>query len=281
MTRTDDELSIENRIVVVADICSSSDIMEDLLRTGNIVHWRDLLVFLKESLSEDSKTIGFQLYKFTGDGWILLFRSDSDGTTIIEFLSKLLSQFDTGFRDKILPFLESPPDIVGLTFGMDFGPLVKMEMMERDEYVGRAINLACRLQSQIGETDILSGYRVMISHRLFQSIENRLTKFSPELTRRKLKNIVRGSDFSCYRLSISQIPFKINKAVYGTGNNSVEVTQELIAQIKQNRIDTYVINQLLGGDPDPGVVKTLSVEYVSNGEVYKKTIKEGARIQLP
>lgn len=255
--------------------------MEDLLRTENIAIWRNLLIHFKKQLATASQELDFELYKFTGDGWILLFGSDYNGSRILNFVSELSAQFEKEFKNSIFRYLENPPDITGLTFGMDSGPLVHIEMMERQEYVGRAINLACRLQGTIAETDILSGYRVIISNRLFHCMENELEGFHPELIKRRLKNIIRGGEFQCYRLSISEIPFKINRAVYGTENNSVDVTQELISQIKGNRIDTLVINQFLGGDPDPGVVKSLDVEYVCNGEVHKKNAKEGARIQLP
>jgi class 3 adenylate cyclase len=280
MTELADKLQIEKRIVLVTDICSSSEIMEDLLRTGNIAIWRNLLICLKQQLRKASQKLGFEVYKFTGDGWILLFQADYNGSQILNFVSELSAQFEEEFKSSVFQYLENPPDITGLTFGMDSGPLVHIEMMEMQEYVGRAINLACRLQGAIAETDILSGYKVMISNRLFHCMSD-LERFHPELIKRKLKNIIRGGEFQCYRLSISEIPFKINKAVYGTEGNSVDVTQELISQIRGNHIDTLVINQFLGGDPDPGVVKSLDVEYVCNGEVHKKHVKEGARIQLP
>jgi len=281
MTELADELQIEKRIVLVTDICSSSEIMEDLLRTEHIAIWRNLLINLKEQLAKKSKELDFELYKFTGDGWILLFGSDYDGRQILNFISKLSAQFEQEFKDSIFRHLENPPDITGLTFGMDSGSLVRIVMMERQEYVGRAINLACRLQSAITETDILSGYQVIISNPLFQRMEKEMEDFHPDLISRRLKNIIRGGRFQCYRLSISEVPFKINRADYYSENNSVTVTEELISLIKGNRIDTFVFNHFLGGDPDPGEKKRLDVEYVCNGEVHKISVKEKARIQLP
>jgi class 3 adenylate cyclase len=281
MSETGDELKIENKIVVVIDICSSSEIMEDLLRTGNMIIWRNFLINFKKHLAEASEKLNFGLYKFIGDGWILLFDFKYDGTEILRFLTELLEKFEIDFKDSIFRHLENPPEISGLTFGMDYGSLVFIKMMDRDEYVGRAINIASRLQGAIADTDILTGYRVMISNSLFQSMDTKLGNFHPELVKRKLKNIVRGGEFQCYRLSISEIPFKIIKAIYATENNSVDVTRELISQIKGGNIDTFVANQILGGDPDPGAVKTLDVEYFRNGEICRKKVREGARIQLP
>jgi len=281
MSKPEDELKIETKVVLVIDICSSSEIMEDLLRTQDIVKWRNLLITLKEYLVEESRELDFEVYKFIGDGWILLFNSEYNGKRLLDFLVDLSKKFEMEFKASIYPYLEKPPDIDGLTFGMDSGRLVFIEMMERQEYVGRAINVAARLQGTIEDTDISAGYRVMMSNMLFQRMKDELNDFHPELVNRRLKNIIRGGEFPCYRLAMSEIPFKIIKAIYGTNENPVDVTRELISQIKGNRIDTFVINQLLGGDPAPGIVKSLYVEYIRNGEVLTKTAREGARIQLP
>ena len=281
MSSPEEELKIENKIVLVVDICSSSDIMEDLLRTQDIVKWRNLLITLKEYLVETSTKLDFEVYKFIGDGWILLFDSGYNGRHLLNFLIDLLRRFDSEFKHLIYPNLEKPPEIEGLTFGMDSGRLVFIEMMERREYVGRAINVAARLQGTIEDTDILAGYRAMISNTLFQRMKNDLNDFHPEMVKRRLKNIIRGGEFPCYRLALAEIPFKIIRAIYGTAENPVDVTPELTSQIRGNRIDTLVTNQLLGGDPAPGIIKSLSVEYIFNGVVLKKTAREGARIQLP
>jgi class 3 adenylate cyclase len=281
MTRPSSELKIENKIVLVTDISSSTEIMEDLLRTESMLRWRNLLINIKKELVRTSEDLDFEIYKFTGDGWLLFFEPDYDVLRILRFLRKLSSNYESEFNDRILPYLESPPDITGLTFGMDIGSLVKIIMMGNEEYVGRPINLACRLQGAIEETDILCGYRVIISNRLYHIVGDSLVKFHPELITRRLKNIIRGSEFQCYRLSISKVPFKINKALYAGKNNSVDVTQELTSQIKRGCIDIVVTNQLLGGDPEPGSKKSLNVEYVFNNEVFNRKVKEKARLQLP
>jgi class 3 adenylate cyclase len=281
MSKPEDELKIETKVVLVIDICSSSEIMEDLLRTQDIVKWRNLLIILKEYLVEESKKLDFEVYKFIGDGWILLFNSEYNGKRLLNFLVDLSKKFKMEFQDSIFRYLEKPPDIDGLTFGMDSGRLLLIEMMDRQEYVGRAINVAARLQGTVGDTDISEGYRVMISNMLFQRMKDELNDFHPELVKRRLKNIITGREFPCYRLAISEIPFKIIKAIYGTAEKTVNVTAELISQIKGNRIDTFVTNYLLGGDPTPGITKSLDVEYICNGEVLKKTARENARIQLP
>ena len=242
---------------------------------------RNLLINFKDNLAKASEDLGFDLYKFTGDGWILFFDSNFSVAKILSFLSTLSKKFESDFEESIYRYLESPPDLIGLTFCMDSGALYYIEMLERNEWVGRAINIACRLQGTLEDTDILMGYSVMISNNLFQLTKNELDDFHPELVKRRLKNIIRGGEFPCYRLSVSEIPFKIIKATYYTQNNFNIVTKELIAQIKRNCIDIIVGNDILGGDPERGVGKRLRVEYISNGEPLSKDVIEGSRIQLP
>ena len=92
MTERNDELEIKNKIVVSIDVCSSSDILEDLLKTNRIKAWRDLLIWLKEYLEEKSRGLGFELYKFTGDGWLLLFNETDRGSNIA-FKKNILGLF--------------------------------------------------------------------------------------------------------------------------------------------------------------------------------------------
>ena len=82
-------------------------------------------------------------------------------------------------------------------------------MLDRKEWIGRAINVACRLQSAIEDIDFLMGYSVMISNNLFQSMKYKLESFQLEIVKRRLKNFIRGVEIPCCRLSISEIPFKI------------------------------------------------------------------------
>ena len=280
MTRPEDSLRKEDKIVVTVDICSSTVILEDLLKTNNIKKWRDLLIWLKEYLEKESKKMRANLYKFTGDGWIILF-NPKKRENIIPFLSELSKKFEYEFTDKIYNILDSPPDIVGLTFGIDEGTLVKMTMRNNIEYIGRAINVACRLQGVIDDIDIKAGYRAFMPHRLYNNMKDKLSEYSPDAKKRPLRNISGGRLFSLYRLSISENLFRIIKATYGTNDNKIDVTNEYIREIKDNGLDITVTNKIANGDPDPNVKKHLTIEYIYNGEKHKKTVKEQARVQLP
>lgn len=73
MTRRDATAEIEKKLVVAFDICSSTTIIEDLHKTEHTIKWRDFLIWIKEYLRIQSTELDFVVYKFTGDGWILLF----------------------------------------------------------------------------------------------------------------------------------------------------------------------------------------------------------------
>jgi len=60
------------KIVVFFDICSSTLILEDLVRTENQKLWRDLLIGLKKYLRKKHSSVGFDC-TIPRDGWILLF----------------------------------------------------------------------------------------------------------------------------------------------------------------------------------------------------------------
>ena len=117
----------------------------------------------------------------------MLFDTEYNGKRLLDFLVDLSKKFEMEFKDSIYPYFEKPLDIDGLTFGMDSGRLVFIEMMDRQEYVGRAINVAARLQGTIEDTDISAGYRVMISNMLFQRMKDELNHFHPEPVKRRLK----------------------------------------------------------------------------------------------
>jgi hypothetical protein len=142
---------IQGKAVVVAfDMSSSSNIIEELTLLGALQQLKDFLIKLKRYLASAQKSVTFALYKFTGDGWILLFPENTDGKVLFEFLQNLCTFFQKEFQRDILKYLGSPPSITGLTFGLEMGPpLVPMKIFGQQEYIGRALNVAvgCKARS--------------------------------------------------------------------------------------------------------------------------------------
>ncbi len=204
MTRDIDELKIENKIVVSFDICSSSNIIEDLTLTNNLQAMRNLLIKIKKFLIEKSETLNFVVYKFTGDGWILLFPEDIPGRDLMRFLTDLSISFKHKWSSNIISLLETPPVIMGITFGIDGGQLIKIVMMEKQEYIGRPLNIACRLQNAIKDNDSHPEYKILVSKHVYKKYLKGLDQYYPRRATRNLRNIRGGNKYQCIKL---RLPF--------------------------------------------------------------------------
>jgi hypothetical protein len=79
---------------------------------------------------------------------------------------------------------------------------------------------------------------------------------------------------------LGQSDLVINRAVYGADGRSVDVTEVLSGRISQGRLQVVASNALQG-DPNPGLVKELIVEYTFGGSRETKTVPESATLSLP
>src|SRR5579871_6259862 len=134
MTKRRDEIILVRKVVLVFDICSSTLIVEDLKSTDNLQRWRDLLIEIKSFLTEKSESLRYEIYKFVGDGWVLLFPTDTTKDIILDFLSELLQVFYGCFHE-VSELLQRQPATVGITAGVDSGELIVLEMNEEEEYL--------------------------------------------------------------------------------------------------------------------------------------------------
>lgn len=280
MTREQDEIRSENKMVVTVDICSSTHIMNDLLERENIKIWRDLLITMKDYVRKILLQ-NITNYKFIGDGWIILIDEPYSARNIFKFLSEINKYFDKSFTENVLPTLDIVPETSGLTFGVDEGKLTKIKMDGINEYIGRAINVACRLQGAINEIDIKDGYRVIISNRLYNVLKDDLGEYYAEVIERPLRNIGGGRGFRCYRLFIPNFPLDIIEASYGTDQRSMDVRSQYLKKIINGKLDVLVSNEIAGRDPHEGKGKKLKIKYIYNGEIKDEEFLEKSRIKLP
>ncbi len=190
-------------LVVAFDMCSSSDVLEELTLSGDLRRYDRLLESVKEHLANAQDNVLFDPYKFTGDGWILLFPKDTDGDLAFAFLQDLCRFFRKEFKNQVLRHLASPPSVTGLTFGVEKGPLRAMTMYGQKEYIGRAMNIACRLQASIKDKDRSPAYKALVSNsaynKYFSSAANNV---KVQTVRRTLRNIRGGTDFWCKKIEL-------------------------------------------------------------------------------
>lgn len=202
MAKEGDHQEIVKKVVVTFDICSSTLVIEDLHKTENTIIWRNFIIWMKEYLVKKADRYSFTIYKFTGDGWILLFDHGTSGEDLIGFLKGLCQQFKKRFKKKVEDYLETPPSLSGLTFGIDRGSLIKFVMNNQTEYVGRAINVACRLQGSIKDKDDAPQYKAIITKPLYKDIQRSLHDIRKREVRRKLRNIAGDNDVHCVKVWI-------------------------------------------------------------------------------
>jgi len=194
MTLRSEELDVQEKFAVVFDMCSSSTLIEELILTHNLKLMRNLIISLKKFLKSESQRLGFEVYNFIGDGWILLFDVGTAGDNLISFLERLSGHFKSEFERSVEPSLGKTPLVTGLTFGIDKGPLVRIVMLQRVEYIGRALNVASRLQTAIKDKDKKPQYKVLLSKNAYSAL--RMPKHFRKIVTvtRSLRNINEGEE---------------------------------------------------------------------------------------
>ena len=83
---------------------------------------------------------------------------------------------------------------------------------------------------------------------------------------------------------LDNVKLEIVKAEYGAGKSRRDVTQEVRKRdgnLPLITLTSATYNVSFGGDPAPGVVKRLSIEYRINGKSAKASFAENALIILP
>jgi class 3 adenylate cyclase len=203
MTRETEKLSLERRLVVVFDICSSTTILEDLKRTDHLAEWRDLLIKLKDYMLGQPADLNVELYKFIGDGWILLLPDDTPKEKLCDFLVQLSMKFAAEFNTHIKNLLAHSPSPIGLMFGIDSGELIRLEMNDQVEYLGRAINVASRLQGQTKELSGGPSYKALFSKNSYNSPPP-TTPIPVEIVKVSLRNISGGEKYECLVFKTSE-----------------------------------------------------------------------------
>ena len=75
--------------------------------------------------------------------------------------------------------------------------------------------------------------------------------------------------------------FVVTRATYGVPGRTIDATNTVNARRAGLRLEMPVNGESLGGDPAPGVIKTLTVEYEVNGRRRTVTAQDGEILRLP
>jgi hypothetical protein len=188
-------------IIVVFDFCSSSELVEALTLRGSVEPYKALLTSIKRHLAAAQKSVTFDPYKFTGDGWILLFPSDTSGAVLWEFLLDLCDAYRRVYRENLLPHLETPPRVEGLTFGIEQGPIHNLTIFRQSEYLGRSLAIACRLQNAVRDNRA-PGYKALVTAAFFRQYFSDISELRAMPKRLQFRNIREGRDFKAHSINL-------------------------------------------------------------------------------
>jgi class 3 adenylate cyclase len=184
-----------NRIILIYDICSSTTIIENLKQNGKERLYSGLVEALIKITKKSFETSKYIIYKFLGDGFILIFEDDEKIDNILEGINYLVDQGSL----EINSFIEKYIDVIvikrGITVGLACGSihLLQLQDINGDEYFGRAINLASRLQSSNENEN-----SVLIQKEIYSRIEKPAFKMLCKETSRTFRNINNGAETKCY-----------------------------------------------------------------------------------
>jgi len=115
--------------------------------------WWNLLAEVERFLKDEQQNNRFDIYKFIGDGWILVFDTDFSLSDLLAFTVELHQKYDELLATFVTPLLTRYISPIGITFGLDKGNLIHSKMGDELEYVGRAVNVASRMQAAIKTED--------------------------------------------------------------------------------------------------------------------------------
>ena len=168
------------RIVVVLGICSSTRVLEKLHAQGELGRLADFLAAVMKFLRARARRDGFEVYKFVGDAWILLFPGKASAASVL------------GLAAGFCHFVRQQSLSVEVTIGMASGKLVRLPVRGDHEYIGRAINLAVRLQGAS------LAYQALLSSELRKRFLPYLEEhFQWTDVKRDLKGIRGGAGYPC------------------------------------------------------------------------------------
>jgi hypothetical protein len=180
--------------------------MDDLRVNDRFKHYERLLGCIKRWLIDRSKepeTKGLDLYKFVGDGWILLLPGDLDGGILLQFMRGLCEMVKAELDRHIVPYLGSVLPVMGVTVGLDKGYLDPMKMNNRPEYVGRALNVACRLLNAL-KVEASPQYKALMPAYLFnENLKTAAMPFKCDPLALPLPKMLGEDGFACRRIELA------------------------------------------------------------------------------
>jgi hypothetical protein len=206
MRLDDGHLVYPNVLVVTFDISSSSVMLDDLILGGKQKQFNKLLKDMHEWLVARGNEFGFEIYKFTGDGWILLFNNPGEqlaGGGLLKCLITLCEHYRQTRRKRIDGRLQTVIKRKGLTFGIDVGEIRKVTLGQR-EFVGRPLILASRLQAVArSDEDGSPEYVALTTQAVYYEYLKHTDGVEIERVTHRLHNVMGDARYRCRRIDLA------------------------------------------------------------------------------
>lgn len=191
------------KYVIAFDICSSTVMLEDLAVNNRVEAMSGLIDGLYAFLNGKVNQYPLDVYKFTGDGFLLMMDESVSMDEVLSFciaLTYISRELLVWFKDEYLSIDELPRE--GITVGIAYGDTFRVESPNNrstTEYVGRPLNLATRLQGKLNKPEHTN--KVLFEKVLYKRIENELFSRSCRRTKRVLHNVSGDTPVGCYEFN--------------------------------------------------------------------------------
>lgn len=192
-------IETSDQAIMVFDIRSSTKFVENLHSTGQLNRYYEMIQNIYHFLEDTMIEHYFKIYKFLGDGFIIVFNHKVKIEDILKFSPQIINTCKNELQ-KISSYFDQPIDIhKGITIGLDKNIIHNFKLNEKEEYIGPSINLACRLQrSELHKDEVNS---LLMSHRCFCEIRDEKLRSHCLSQEGKFKNIKEEEPISCYLFS--------------------------------------------------------------------------------
>ena len=108
------------KTVLVFDICSSTTMLDILHSESSVDMYFTLLRKITKFVELESVFLQYEVYKFPGDGFILLFPEDVSADMVLHFSLRLVLRCDALIRKFVSSKLPNQPiPRIGITCGID------------------------------------------------------------------------------------------------------------------------------------------------------------------
>ena len=189
--------------VLVFDICSSTVFIEDLVKTDEMDAYCMLLKDFKNFLTAMGVD-GMTIYKFLGDGFVLLF----DKKVLFDEVLTVSRKITDFAKERIGLFIRDNIETtliprIGITIGIDIGNLKSIRLNGETEFIGRALNVSSRLQSSLKDKEHVN--KILMSVKAYKQIASPDIKHKCIERERVFRNVSDNNRTRCYELDTQDI----------------------------------------------------------------------------